>query len=145
MDHAEGNLPSTDPGMEGNVTLRDPTPEEVIVSLRAEVQGLRVTLGRKDENLTTLREANTRLQSWIDELGQAIRAKAIEHEWCSEYDTFAEEWDLPKRWLNFGVTMTVTVTASDEESALEMVRDAVSLSSYTEGVTDGPEFEASEE
>lgn len=130
--------------LEISESLDKSTPEERIAHLQAEVEGLRQRISTRDRNLTQMREANGQLQQHIYSLGEALRNEAIRREWCAEYDAFAEDWDLPKRILNFEVTMTVTVTASDEESALEMVQGNVSISAYSEGVHEGPEFEASE-
>jgi FtsZ-binding cell division protein ZapB len=134
-----------DPGMEGNTVLDEPTAEQRIEALQFEIAALREANQRMDRTSTDLRNANTHLKQHLAGLGEALRAEAIRREWCEEYDTFAEEWDLPKRYLEFEVTMTVKVTATDEESALEMVKENVHLSSYsTEGVIEGPSFEASE-
>lgn len=121
-----------------------PTLEETITSLRAEVVNLREMNRRQDDNLVVLRNEHRHLQQHLEGLGDALRAKAIEKGWCEEYDEFAEEWDLPKRYLDFEVTMTLTVIASDEESALEFVRDNISITNYSENVQSGPEFEVSE-
>lgn len=81
----------------------------------------------------------------LERLGQAILEQANEREWCEEYDAFAEEWGLPKRTSEWEVTMTVRVTARNEDDALAIVRDNISLDSYsTEGVNNSPEFYASE-
>lgn len=80
--------------------------------------------------------------TWIENLGDAIRDKAIEHDWCSEYDEFAEEWDLPKREYEYDVSMTIRVTARDSDAAVELVVENFSLGSYGDDVVEGPEYHA---
>lgn len=131
--------------MEGTTVLDEPTPEQRIEALQFEIAALKAANQRQDRVNVDLRNANQMLQMWQQGIGEALRAEALRREWCDEYDTFAEEWDLPKRFVEFEVTMTVKVTAADEESAVEMVKEHVHLSSYsTEGVIDGPSFDASE-
>lgn len=141
--HDEGT--ASDPGMKGNTVLDEPTAEQRIEALQFEIAALRAEKERATQNMTNLRNANTALKEHLAGLGEALRQEAIRREWCEEYDTFAEEWDLPKRYIEVEVTMTVKVTAADEESAIEMVKEHVHLSSYsTEGVIEGPSWDSSE-
>lgn len=84
---------------------------------------------------------NTRWEN----LGEAILEEAINRDWCGEYDAFAEEWGLPTRARDYEVTMTVTVKARDEDAAIAMVRDQVSIDRWsTEGIDEDPEYTVSE-
>ena len=85
-----------------------------------------------------------RLTSYQDRLGEAILEKAVYHDWCSEYDEFADEWDLPKRITTYDVTMTIQVDARNRDAAVEFVRDEFGLTSYSDNVMNGPNFEAEE-
>lgn len=136
---------ATDPGLEGTTTLREPTPEEIITSLRNEVAGLRHTVERQTLNLSTVRDERDNLTRHLEGLGEAILEKAEAHNLtCEEYDAFADEWNLPKMKKGWQVTITLTVEARDEEGAIEFVKENVSLRDYSEGVYSGPEFEAEE-
>lgn len=84
----------------------------------------------------------SRRDTYLEGLRQAILEKAIEKDWCEEYDEFAEEWDLPKREREYMVTMTVSVLARDREEAEEMVAEKISIRDYDEGVLRGPEITA---
>lgn len=96
-------------------------------------------------DLENEREDLRRRMDYIHNLGQAILEKADEHDWCSEYDEFAEEWDLPRRKREYRVTMYVTVEARDEDQAREIVQDEVGLDPYhTHGVSGYPEFSVEE-
>jgi hypothetical protein len=81
---------------------------------------------------------------YIKRLGEALLQEANDRDWCGEYDTFAEEWGLPKRTSEWEVTMTVRVTARNEDDAVELVKDGVSINTYDGPVIHGPEFYASE-
>lgn len=90
-------------------------------------------------------ENNLRVKNeYIESLGQALLEEAERRDWCSEYDDFAREWDLPLRVQEYDVTVTVRVRASDEEEAQMLVRDQISISSYSghEWLVDGPEYSA---
>ena len=94
---------------------------------------------------TNLKNDNENLTRWQEGIGEALLEKAVEKEWCEEYDDFAEEWDLPKRDKEWEVTITVKVSARNEDAALELVKGNVSLQPWNvDGVVDSPEFEASE-
>ena len=95
-------------------------------------------------DLSNEKAERNRLETHLTGLGEALRDEAIRREWCEEYDEFADSWGLPRLNRDYEVTMTITVNAVDEETALEMVRDSVGISSYSEGVKSGPEFEVSE-
>lgn len=92
------------------------------------------------QDLANERAALQRVTTYVENLGEAILAKAEKHDWCSEYDEFADEWDLPKRVSQHEVTLTVIVEARDEESARDYVRENFSLSEYDEDVIQGPDF-----
>ena len=93
-------------------------------------------------DLSSERAEVTRVREHLQELGQALLEKAVEKGWCEEYDTFADEWDLPARCKEFDVTVAVRVSARDEEAALDLVRDNVSLTPYHNDVIEGPDFSA---
>lgn len=101
---------------------------------------VRSTLNRRAEySENELRMKN----EYIETLGQALLEEAERRDWCSEYDDFAQEWDLPRRLQEYDVTMTVRVNARDEDEAQTLVRDEVGVSSYAHNwVTDGPEYSA---
>lgn len=65
------------------------------------------------------------LRSHLSDLGQAILEKAEYHDWCAEYDEFAEEWDLPQREKDYVVHMTIPVDtrATSRDEAEERVQD----------------------
>ena len=72
--------------------------------------------------LNSFEDANRKrqaMQAKYDNLGEALLAKAEDHGWCSEYEEFAEEWDLPKRTRDYEVTITVTVNAANAQEAQE--------------------------
>ena len=100
----------------------------------------RVLNRRADSAENDLRVKN----EYIETLGQALLEEAERRDWCSEYDEFAREWDLPTRARDYEVTMTVTVQARDEDEAQTLVRDQVSLSSYSghDWLVDGPGYSA---
>lgn len=86
------------------------------------------------------RELN-RMYEWRADLGQAILAKAEEHDWCEEYDDFAEEWDLPQREYEYDVTVSVRVRARNEERAEELVSENIDLNCYNDVfVVAGPDY-----
>lgn len=94
------------------------------------------------QDLANERAALTQRNIWISKLGEALLAKAKEHKWCEEYDEFASEWGLPTRNNEYMVTMTLTVTAADLDEARQIVGDHFHLTSYSDEVVSGPEFEA---
>ena len=81
------------------------------------------------------------LRDHHERLGQAILEKAEEKDWCSEYDDFAEEWDLPRRTRPYEVEVQFTVMARDEEEAQEMVENGLTWSFDAEY---NPSFSANE-
>lgn len=100
----------------------------------------RSTLAR---DLQNARDDYQRLLKWKEGLGEALLQEANDRDWCSEYDNFAEEWDLPKRVAEYDVTVTVRVLARDEEAAIDIVREEVSISAYrNDNVVDDPEYDA---
>lgn len=78
--------------------------------------------------------------TYLENLGDAILEKAVEHEWCSEYDEFAEEWGLPQRFADYDITVTVRVRAKDEDAAEDLVRSEMGMNEYSEFVVNGPEI-----
>lgn len=120
-----------------DVTLLEPTgsPEWVDRMIR-----IRATLVRAlDNSQKALRDK----EQHLERLGEAILEQANERDWCEEYDTFAEEWGLPKRTTEWEVTMTVKVEARNEDDAITLVKDGVSIDTYDGPVVDGPNFYAS--
>lgn len=84
------------------------------------------------------------LEESYERLGEALRDKAIEKDWCDEYDEFAEQWDLPKRAREYEVTVTVRVLANTDDHAEELVAENFSMSMYDDIVVDGPHIIATE-
>lgn len=93
-------------------------------------------------DLTNERNELRNLRDHLEGLGQALLEQAEDRDWCSEYDEFADEWNLPKRTRSYEVTVTLTVTARDEESAEEWVRESMGISQYS--VEDGPHYSVQE-
>lgn len=93
-------------------------------------------------DLENERRRLTAVREHLDNLGQAILEQAIERDWCSEYDEFAEEWDLPPRKQDFEVTVTIQVSARDADSAEGYVLDNFGLSDYSDDVIIGPHVSA---
>ena len=102
----------------------------------------RIAAFRKIQQLTRV---NNERNTYIKGLGQALLEEAINRDWCSEYQEFAEEWDLPKINKTYVVTITLTVSARDEDAACDLVRDAIGINEYSEVVVNGPSFEATED
>lgn len=94
--------------------------------------------------LTTAENSLAEKTNYFERLKQAILEVADEKQWCEEYDAFAEEWDLIPRNKNWEVTVTVTVKARNEDDAVEIVKDSLSIYSYSDGVEDGPDFSVGE-
>lgn len=93
-------------------------------------------------DLKNEREALKASRKFQEDLGQALLEKAIEKDWCEEYDDFAEEWDLPQRRSEFDVTVTVRIMARDSEQAAELIRGELGFNSYHDDVIEGPEVTA---
>ena len=73
--------------------------------------------------LASFEEANRRrqaIQTKYDNLGEALLEEAERRGWCSEYEEFAEEWDLPKRTRDYVVCINVVVNAKDGDEAKEL-------------------------
>lgn len=85
-----------------------------------------------------------KLETHLQDLGEALLKKAVEHNWCEEYDEFAEEWDLPRRYSEYDVTVTVRVRARDSEDAVDLVRNDLGFDEYFDYVMYGPEVTAEE-
>lgn len=113
----------------------------------ANIQSVQMQHRRIDmDNLQTLRDELSSMRDYIQRLGAALIEKANDHDWCSEYDDFADEWDLPRRSREYEVTMTVTVTAQSEEEAEERVSNNVALSAYhnDDFVVNDPSFDVTQ-
>lgn len=82
------------------------------------------------------------LKNYLTNLKQALLEKAIEKDFCREYDDFAAEWDLLPRSREYQVVVTVNVMATDEDNALEMVENAMNL--HYVGTTCDPEVDVRE-
>lgn len=93
-------------------------------------------------------ENNLRMKNeYIETLGQALLEEAERRDWCSEYDDFAQEWDLPTRSHNYTVTVTVQVEARNADAAADLVRENVDLvlvAYSTDGVLADPEISVEE-
>lgn len=103
-----------------------------------------VLRGRITRETDGLRGQLKSIQQHLENLGQALLEQAVDKDWCSEYDDFAEQWGLPRRFRDFAVTINVRVSARDEDTALELVRDQVDFSTYHDGFSLEPSFEAEE-
>jgi|GEM_PF-4359747 len=100
---------------------------------------VRNTLAMTEQNLQ--HQHDNHLDHW-QRFGEACLEKAEEMSWCDEYEIFAEEWGLPSRVAEFDVTVSVRVSARNEEEAAEIVANGVNLESYrTDGVVSGPDFD----
>lgn len=86
----------------------------------------------------------SRLETEREQLGEALLEKATEHDWCDEYDEFAEAWGLPKRVHEYEVTVTVRVMAKNSDEAEEFVGENFTLSMFDENVADSPSIYATE-
>jgi hypothetical protein len=62
---------------------------------------------------------------------EALLEKAVDHDFCEDYDTFAAEWDLTPRTKEWDVVMTVRVRERNEEDALDFVKKRCDLSGAT--------------
>lgn len=102
------------------------------------------TRERMARDLSNERGDLRRKEIYLEGLGQALLEKAIEKQWCEEYDEFAEEWDLPKMMREISVNITVTVYARSTEDAIEKISANLGFDSYSEGVVQGPDIEAEE-
>lgn len=67
------------------------------------------------------------LKNYLTNLKQALLEKAIEKDFCREYDDFAAEWDLLPRNRDYRVVITINLTATDEYNAQEMMENALDL------------------
>jgi hypothetical protein len=82
----------------------------------------------------------TRRKTFLTNLGEALREKAIAKRWCEEYDEFAQEWDLPPCAAEFDVTLTIRVTARNSDAAEELLSQNLSINEYNDEVIDGPRY-----
>lgn len=141
MDYIVQDLTGTDTFQvtPGEVTLVEVPGSTEWVDRMARTRSV---LNRRADDLGN----NLRMKNeYIETLGQAILEEAERRDWCSEYDDFAQEWDLPTRSHNYTVTVTVQVEARDEDAAADIVRENVDLTAYsTEGVLTDPEIRVEE-
>lgn len=125
---------------EHHLTFVSPHSEEMSLNVRNESENLAVIAlpgseewvtrmvnirVRMSRELETLKSAARTHAVYIQGLKEAILQKAVENDWCSEYDEFADEWDLIRRVNEFQVTVTVNLMARDSDTAQEMVEQWV--------------------
>lgn len=94
------------------------------------------------ENRRT-RDNHAALQNYLTGLKEALLEKAIEKDFCSEYDEFAAEWELLPRHREYQVTVTLTVQATDEDNAQEIVENAMNTY-YVDAISDYPDIDVQE-
>lgn len=123
------------PSADTEVThIADPKTEEWVLRMVRALTDTNADYLNEQRNLSTL-------QRYHERLGEALLEKAEEKDWCSEYDEFAEEWDLPRRTRSHEVTVVFTVMARNGEEAEETVQDGLSWSFDVEW---DPSFSAEE-
>lgn len=105
----------------------------------ARMAGVRTLLLTENRRI---RDDHAFLENYITGLKQALLEKAIEKDFCSEYDDFAAEWDLIPRSREYQVTVTVNVMATDEDNAQEIVENAVNF--YYNDTISGPDYDVRE-
>ena len=88
------------------------------------------------------RDQHAWLVNYLNGLKQALLEKAIEKDFCREYDDFAAERDLLPRHREYHVTITLTVQATDEDNARDILENAINLY-YVDTISD-PEFDVRE-
>lgn len=84
------------------------------------------------------------LEQYLEGLREAILEKAVQHDWCREYDEFASEWNLLSRLREYEVSVSIPVMAKDEEDARELVYEHYGLSSTAEFSVGEPTISVSE-
>lgn len=82
--------------------------------LAAQVHNLR-------ETATRANEARREFEAWKAELVSDAHTYADEHSLCGEFDRFMEEHGLPTRQRDYNVTISLTVSARNEDEAVEQV------------------------
>lgn len=90
------------------------------------------------------RDGHRRLEQYLEGLREAILEKAVQHDWCREYDEFASEWNLLPRNREYEVSVSIPVMAKDEEDARELVYEHYGLSSTAEFSVGEPTISVSE-
>lgn len=90
------------------------------------------------------RDGHRRLEQYLEGLREAILEKAVQHDWCREYDEFASEWNLLPRNREYEVSVFIPVMAKDEEDARELVYEHYGLSSTAEFSVGEPTISVSE-
>ena len=86
------------------------------------------------------RDNRADLENYVTNLKEALLEKAIEKDFCREYDDFAAEWDLLPRSREYQVVVRINVMAADEDNAQEIVENAMNL--YYVDTTSDPTVEA---
>ncbi len=76
------------------------------------------SLKEKVQDLTAWRNGQ---EKYLTGLRDAILERAIYHDWCEEYEKFAEEWELLPREREYDVQVTIRVTAPTEDEAADLV------------------------
>lgn len=59
------------------------------------------------------------------QLGEALLEEANKRNWCSQYNDFADTWNLPKRTLNFRARVEFNFCASSRDEAKILLRDSL--------------------
>lgn len=101
--------------------------------------------GVRTEVLTAYRfdrDEHAFLKNYLTDLKQALLEKAIEKDFCREYDDFAAEWGLLPRSREYQVVLTINLMATDEDNAQEIVENAMNLY-YVDTISD-PEIDVRE-
>lgn len=124
----------------------DPTGDMEITHIadpKTDEWNLRILRALNVTNRDMLNEQRSHqyLKGYVERLGEALLEKAEEKDWCSEYDDFADEWDLPHRYRMYEVTVVLQVKAKNEDDAVEMVENNTRFSCEIE---DGPSVSAEE-
>lgn len=110
-------------------------------------------VSEEDRLRARLREAEQRHHADIETIGERLIREARNRNWCSEYDEIVQSLNrsisvpLPERerdyevvingWVRVPFSYTVTVTASDEDSAIEMAQDGDYLPDGDDLIRDG--------
>lgn len=96
------------------------------------------------QNLSDEKIRNQNVDNYLERLREAILEKAVQQDWCREYDEFALEWDLLPRNREYEVSVSIPVMAKDEEDARELVYEHYGLSSTAEFSVGEPTISVSE-
>lgn len=88
---------------------------------------MRQALQRANQDYLNSDRAFRALTNWAEGLKQALLEKAVDKDWCSEYDEFAEEWDLPLRTRQYTVTVEFLVDATSEDDAIDIATEGAHI------------------